>query len=174
MIRSALQRRASIGLAALALGLALGGCDDLRKMTGMDSGTPAANTVAPATNTAAGTGPSLSAPQSGSTANPLLAQQIAAAAQQLNANTPTRVDEITTLTAVRSSGTDIMYEMAVSQVLPPAQLDQLRMIAQNSNQTNLCANINAANLIRMGATMTHYYTDPNGTRFQTSVVSCPG
>ena len=173
MIGSALHGRARIGLAALALGLALGGCDDLRKMTGMDSPSPATNTVTPTTNTATGTGPSLSAPQTGSTANPQLAQQIAAAA-----SSSTRPPDARRRDHHAHRGPRQRHRHHVRNGGQPGDpagpVDLLRMTAQTSNQTNLCANINAANLIRMGATMSHHYTDPNGTRFQTSVVSCPG
>ncbi len=159
--------RTGIGIAALAFALA--GCDQLPGFGGdaNSSATPdSGNTAAVAAGDKPATGPV--------PADPALAAQIATAATELNQRTPMTVDPITTLTAVRSQGTEIIYEMAVSQDIPSAQMATIRQTAQTANQTNLCADANAGRLIRMGASMSHYYTDPSGDRFETHITACPG
>ncbi len=161
--------KAGIVVAAVALG----GCDQIRDLTGMpdDSAANTANTsVAVNTTTAVGDKPAATA----APADPALAGQIATAAVELNRRTPMTVDPITTLVGVRSQGTEIVYEMRVSQDIPSAQLATIQQTAQTGNQTNLCGDPNAGRLIRMGASMSHYYTDPTGDRFETHVTSCPG
>lgn len=171
MMRASFDRRLAIGAAVIAI--SLGGCDQLRDMTGMGpdtNGSATTNAAAPASNLASADG---SKPvDAAATANPELAGQIAQAAQAFQARVPMQVDQITTLTGVRSNGTEVIYEMAVSQAISPAQLEQVRTTAQNANQTNLCADPNAGRLIRMGASMTHQYTDTAGARFETRVTGC--
>jgi len=159
--------RTGIGIAALAFALA--GCDQLPGMGGDANSSAAANVSN--TATAAATGDKPVAPPT--PADPALAGQIATAAAELNQRTPMTVDPITTLTAVRSQGTEIIYEMAVSQDIPSAQMATIRQTAQAGNQANLCADANAGRLIRMGASMSHYYTDPSGDRFETHITACP-
>ena len=50
------------------------------------------------------------------------------------------VDPITTLVGVRSQGTEIVYEMRVSQDIPSAQLATIQQTAQASNRPNCAAN----------------------------------
>lgn len=158
------------GIAVAVLGLALAGCDQLREMSGAQDNTTSNTTAGNTTTTTSGDKPAV-APAA--PADPALAGQIATAATELNARTPMTVDQITTLTAVRSEGTEIVYEMTVSQDIPTAQMEAIRQNAQGANQTNLCRDPNAGRLIRMGASMHHYYTDPSGDRFETHVTSCP-
>ena len=139
--------RSLVPAALVAGGLLLAGCDALG--------------VGGSGNGSAGAG------------NPELAREIAAAATQLDAQAPMQVDDITTLTGVSSNGTEIVYDMAISQDVPTGQIDQLRQAAQSGNQTNLCADSRSGDLIRMGATMTHRYVDPSGDRFETRVSTCP-
>jgi len=170
MTRSAI--RTAIGIAALAV--ALGGCDQLREITGMseNGAAPAANSADSGNVALAGAGDKPMVPVT--PADPALASQIAAAATELNQRTPMTVDAITSLTGVRAQGTEIIYDMAVSQDLPSAQIETIRQTAQAANQTNLCRDPNASRLIRMGASMNHHYTDPTGDRFETRVATCPG
>lgn len=152
--------------------VALGGCDQLRDMAGMpdDSAANTATTnIVANTATALGDKPAATA----APADPALAGQIATAAAELNQRTPMTVDPITTLVGVRAQGTEIVYEMRVSQDIPSVQLATIQQTAQAANQTNLCSDPNAGRLLRMGASMSHYYTDPTGDRFETHVVSCP-
>jgi len=160
-----------IGIAALVL--ALGGCDQVRDLINMpdESASNAADTsiaVNVSTPTVGDKPVATAAP-----ADPALAGQIATAAAELNQRTPMTVDQITTLTGVRSQGTEIVYEMAISQDIPSAQMETIRQTAQAGNQANLCRDPNAGRLIRMGASMSHYYTDPSGDRFETHVTACP-
>lgn len=159
---------------AVIAAIALGGCDQIRDLTGMpdDSAANTSNTAIAvnASDVAAGDKPAATA---AAPADPALAGQIATAAVELNQRTPMTVDPITTLVGVRSQGTEIVYEMRVSQDIPTAQLAAIQQTAQAGNQSNLCRDPNAGRLIRMGASMSHYYTDPNGDRFETHVTSCP-
>lgn len=157
------------GIAVSVLGLALCGCDQLARMSGAQNNS-ASNMVQTNTAMASGDKPT-AAPATPS--DPVLASQIATAATELNARTPMTVDQITTLTGVRAEGTEIVYEMSVSQDIPTAQMEAIRQTAQTANQGNLCRDPNAGRLIRMGASMHHYYTDPSGDRFETHVTSCP-
>jgi len=182
MKSSALQTALVVAAAALALG----GCDQLESFGlggGNDSADTGANASADASASSSGTGGSgprlsesagtSSSSGSGAAANPLLEAQIAAAVSQLNSSTPVTVDAITTLTRVTSSGTEIVYEMAVSQNAPPGRLDAISSASQTGNQANLCRDPNASRLINMGASMRHVYTMPSGERWETRVSSCP-
>ncbi|HEV2867111.1 MAG TPA: hypothetical protein VGX37_11415 [Allosphingosinicella sp.] len=102
-----------------------------------------------------------------------LEYQIAAAIHQISPQLPMRVDDVTTLTAITHEGTNIIYAMAIDQDLPASEIENARSQMQVSNQTALCAQEMTLRLIRMGATMTHRYTDKSGDRFETRVASCP-
>jgi hypothetical protein len=105
--------------------------------------------------------------------DPAFVVEIAEAAALLDATTPMTVDPITTLTNVSSRGTEVIYDMAIDPVIPRDQLEALHFAAQAHNQRNLCADADAGNLIRMGASMRHRYSDDQGPLFETLITTCP-
>lgn len=164
-----------LGLTAsiAALALALGGCDQLKQMTGTDE---PANGTASSTNTATGS-PSLSAPgdtgaKPATGSNPALEAEMQQAAAQIRGQLPIRADQITTVTGIRAEGTEFVYDMAISQEIPTAQVDMVSRAAQVANQGNLCGNPQTSTFIRRGGSMRHIYTDTAGHRFETRVASC--
>jgi len=167
--------RTGLTISIAALALTLGGCDLLNEMTGKDGGS---NTVT-TTTTANTTAPSLSGPTTTSgapakptTSDPALAAEMQMAAQQIGSSLPRQVDPITTVVSVRAEGTEFVYDLTVSQAVPPAQIEMMRTNLQRINQANLCANPQVAQFIRRGGSMNHRYTDTANNRFETRVVSC--
>lgn len=161
------------GLAALALALSLAGCDEINRMTGAE---PPANTVT-TTTTNTTTGPTVSGPgavpaKPTGASDPALEAEMTAAAAQLSGQLPMQVDPITRVVGVRAEGTEFVYDLAVSQAIPAAQVELMRTTLQRTNQTNICANPAVATFIRRGGSMNHRYTDSAGNRFETRVVSC--
>ena len=105
--------------------------------------------------------------------DPAFIAEIAEAVAVLDATTPMTVDPITTLTNVSSRGTEVIYDMAIGPPIPRDQLEALHFAAQAHNQRGLCADPHAGNLIRMGASMRHRYSDDRGLLFETLVTTCP-
>ena len=160
------------GGAALALAVTLSACDDLDRAIGIDksgSNTTAAPTTTGNTLTPVAPGATPAKPAGGDAA---LAAEMQAAAAQLSGSLPIQVDQITRVVAIRAEGTEFVYDLTVSQALPPAQLDAARNIMQSTNQRNMCANPQVATFIRRGGSMNHRYVDSGGNRFETRVVSC--
>jgi len=104
---------------------------------------------------------------------PTLAELAAQAAEQLRAQLPQRVDEVTTLTNLTAEGTRFIYEMAISAPIPRDRLEAARSAIQAQNQTGLCANAESGAFIRRGGSMRHIYTEAGGARFETLVAACP-
>lgn len=162
-----------LGVAGLALALSLAGCDQIKQMTGMDQS--AGNTTAATTNT---TAPSLTTPGAGApakpvaAANPALAAQMTLAADQIRAQLPIRIDQITQVVGIRAEGTEFVYDVMISQPIPGGNIEQARATIQGMNQTSLCNNPDTRRLITMGGSLNHRYTDSAGNRFETRVVSC--
>ena len=102
-----------------------------------------------------------------------LEYKIAEATHQMQGQLPMRVDDVTTLTAVRHEGTNIIYEMSVDRELSADELQTATGQMQASNQSNMCGQPPTLELIRMGASLTHRYTDKAGHHFETRVSSCP-
>lgn len=102
-----------------------------------------------------------------------LEYQIAEATHQLERQLPMRVDDVTTLTGVRHEGTNIIYEMSIDRELAPEDLQSAPGQMQASNQNTICTQPATQQLIRMGASLTHRYTDKAGHHFETRVTSCP-
>lgn len=164
------------GIAALALAVALSGCDDLDRALGIEKSSTNTTTTTTSTTSNTLTPPAAlpgGTPAKPATADPALEAEMTAAATQLSATLPIQVDQITRVTAVRAEGTEFVYELQVTQAIPAAQAEQMRTILQRTNQTNICANPAVATFIRRGGSMNHRYTDTAGTRFETRVISCP-
>ncbi|HST37114.1 MAG TPA: hypothetical protein VLK25_10860 [Allosphingosinicella sp.] len=163
------------GLAAIALSFALTGCDQIKQMTGMDQ-SGGSNTSTASTNGAApslsGPGASSGAPGKPATSDPALAAEMSTAAAQISTSLPIQVDQITRVVAVRAEGTEFVYDLTISQAVPPAQIETIRETMQRTNQANMCGNPNVATFIRRGGSMNHRYVDSAGNRFETRVVSC--
>lgn len=115
----------------------------------------------------------VSAQVQGRGGDPAFIAEIAEAAAVLDATTPMTVDPITTLTNVISRGTEVIYDMAIDPAIPRDRLEALHFAAQAHNQRNLCADTDAGNLIRMGASMRHRYSDRQGLLFETLITTCP-
>jgi hypothetical protein len=102
------------------------------------------------------------------------AAEVAAAVDELRAELPMRVDDLTTLTRIRAEGTRFVYEMTVSRDIPADQVENARQVLQRQNQANLCSNADTRPFLDAGGSMRHVYTDPNGDRFETLVTACAG
>ena len=63
--------------------------------------------------------------------------------------------------------------MTITRELSPEELQTAQSQMQASNQHNMCTQPPTRDLIRMGASLTHRYTDPGGHHFETRVSSCP-
>jgi len=102
-----------------------------------------------------------------------LEYKIAEATHQMQGQLPMRVDDVTTLTGVRHEGTNIIYEMSVDRELSADELQAAPGQMQANNQRNMCGQPPTLELIRMGASLTHRYTDKAGHHFETRVSACP-
>ena len=93
--------------------------------------------------------------------------------RQLQAQLPSRVDDVTTAVGVRADGTAFVYDMLVSDAVPAEAFRSARDAAQAANQTNLCAQELIATFVRRGGSMRHVYRNSAGDRFETRLTSCP-
>jgi hypothetical protein len=166
----------TLGIAALAL--ALGGCDQVKQLTGLDqSGTNTAtgntSAAAPTLTAPAAAPPGATPAKPAGTTDPALEAEMTAAAAQISGQLPIQVDAITRVVAVRAEGSEFVYDLQVTRAVPAAQVAQMREVLQRTNQTNICNNQSVATFIARGGSMNHRYTDAAGNRFETRVVSCP-
>lgn len=106
------------------------------------------------------------------TNNPALAREMTQAADQLRSDLPIQVDEITRVVGIRAEGTEFVYDLEITEAIPPDQIETARTVMQNQNQTNMCANPDVNTFIGRGGSMNHRYVDTAGKRFQTRVVRC--
>ena len=97
------------------------------------------------------------------------AEQAAAA---LREKLPMRADDVTTAVAIRADGAEFVYDMQLSEVIPPDQLEARQRLIQERNQAGLCQGQGGA-FVRRGCSYRHVYTDPEGHRFETRVARCP-
>lgn len=95
------------------------------------------------------------------------------AAAQLSTSLPIRVDEMTNVIGIRAEGTEFVYDLEITEAIPPEQIEMVRVGMQNQNQTNMCANPSVRTFIGRGGSMNHRYVETAGKRFQTRVVRCP-
>lgn len=160
-------RRTPILLAAAAA-LALAACNN----------NPAANnmTAAPATpGIPAPAGPAPGMPSEPTAtvapANPQIAAQIEREVQQIQAQLPIRIDQVTNIVAVTAEGTEVVYSLRVAAPIPNPE--QAQQAAQAHAQTNVCASPPAAAMVRQGVSMRYDYTDSAGTAFSSRVTTCP-
>jgi hypothetical protein len=113
------------------------------------------------------------APPAGRRSNPQLAQQIAEAARQVNANGPVVIDELTTMTAAQSRGNRIRYRYELSRELSPDQANSFRDFASRTNQQTICNRDETRRLIDMGGEIEYVYYGPGDTfLFSTPIVRC--
>jgi hypothetical protein len=161
----------SVGLALIGLAaVGLAGCNKGGNANANRG--PFSNSAplpAPPPNTGFAPAPNPGQPQVSSSE---LTAAMAIAAAQLNQSTPIRVDPETTVTHVRAEGTNIIYEVMISRDIPTAQIETMRQTMQSLNQATLCRQPQTAQMIGMGASMTHEFTDASGDRFQTRLSSC--
>jgi hypothetical protein len=101
-----------------------------------------------------------------------LAAQAAAAAEAMQDQLPMRADEVTTAVAIRAVGTEFVYDMQLSEVVPADRLEERQALIQGRNEVRMCEG-DAGAFIRRGGSMRHIYTDPQGHVFETRVARCP-
>ena len=178
MKRSLSVAPARAGLAAIAIALALAGCDRSGKQDNASANASSNTTTTAAGNTSAGAAPTLSAntgtpPKPANVhGNPALAAEMQQAAQVLSASLPIRIDPMTQVTALRTDGTEFVYEVNFSQAIPGERVEDIRRMAQTQNQSSLCANPQVASFIRRGGSMNHRFSDTGGFKFETRVTTC--
>jgi len=112
--------------------------------------------------------PALSQPQRGGD----LAAEAAAAAEALQDQLPMRADDVTTAISVRAIGTEFVYDMQLSEVVPVDRLEERQQLIQGRNEIRMCEG-EAGAFIRRGGSMRHIYTDRGGHVFETRVARCP-
>jgi hypothetical protein len=101
-----------------------------------------------------------------------LAAEAAAAAEELQDQLPLRADDVTTAVSVRAVGTEFVYDMQLSEVVPADRLEERQALIQGRNEVRMCEG-EAGAFIRRGGSMRHVYTDPRGHVFETRVARCP-
>jgi hypothetical protein len=101
-----------------------------------------------------------------------LESELQAAARDAQPGLPIKLDDLTQITEIRVEGTELVSTLQVSVPFPdtPANLQQRE---QGSISARICANPDAADLIRDGGTVRYDYRDPTGQSFSVRVTACP-
>ncbi len=106
-------------------------------------------------------------------ANPALAAQLQAAARQVNAGGPVRIDELTTMASASAQGNRIRYRYQVSRTLSSDQVASFRQFASTQNPQTICGRDITRQLIEMGGEIEYAYFGPgNAFLFSTPIVDC--
>ncbi len=101
-----------------------------------------------------------------------LAVNLRAAADQIRAQAPIKVDAMTTLNGAASIGDTIIYTMTLAQDVPTAQLPVAQAWAQRTVTKRACADPEVRKLIDEGGKMRWIYTDVTGDQFTANLGKC--
>ena len=161
------------GAAALALVFTLSACDDLDQALGIDkSGSNTTTTTSTTTNTTTTAAVPGTPPAKPATSDPALEAEIQAGVAQARSTLPIRIDQVTQVVDIRADGTELVYDVSISQPIPGGSIATAQATFQRMNQAALCANPQLRTLIARGGSLNHRYSDTGGNRFETRVVSC--
>ncbi|HZF95731.1 MAG TPA: hypothetical protein VEZ20_12775 [Allosphingosinicella sp.] len=95
---------------------------------------------------------------------------VEAAAKQLHAEGPVRIDASTRRTAVSAEGNRLVYHMEIASTVGAAEIAAIRA----RDAASLCGAVDPSRLIALGGTIELRYAAAGGTRFGSVVASCPG
>jgi hypothetical protein len=96
---------------------------------------------------------------------------VADAARELGQGLP-RVAEMSSITAIRAEGAQLVYEMTLDPWLTPELLQSFRIRAEQSERLRLCNDTNTRGLIERGAAVVSRFSHTGGTNFETRIASC--
>ncbi|MEQ9661536.1 MAG: hypothetical protein RLN87_03210 [Parasphingopyxis sp.] len=102
--------------------------------------------------------------------DPDLAALLDNAAEQINAEAPIRIDEITTLTRARARGRRIRYRYDVAQEVPADRLEANRARMTETTRRDVCSNATDREIIEAGAEVEFAYYGPDGDHYFSTVV----
>lgn len=102
-----------------------------------------------------------------------LPRQIEAGIAEARRQLPLRVDDMTTMTAINASGTQIVYEMRIDGDIPTAGIALARAEQQRYVERAACERAATRGMIDAGATLAYRYTDSSGDGFEAHASSCP-
>ncbi|HEX8528042.1 hypothetical protein [Allosphingosinicella sp.] len=103
---------------------------------------------------------------------PSLQSEIESGVAQVQAQLPIRLDDLTTVTGVSSTGTRILFSGRISEDIPTAEIPAAQADAQQAVRQILCDNPDNRALIGRGAIMAYRIVDPSGDRIELEVGSC--
>ena len=95
---------------------------------------------------------------------------VAAAAKQLQAEGPVRIDASTRRIAVSAERNRLVYRMEVARTVGAAEIAAIRA----RDAAALCGAVDPSRLIALGGAIELRYVAADGTRFGSVVASCPG
>lgn len=103
----------------------------------------------------------------------LLAERLAEAARQINAEAPIAIDAMTSLTAAESSANRITYRYEVSRQLSAPQVARFRELAGSDTRRAICAREETRALIDDGGEIEYAYFGPSDAYlFSTTITDC--
>lgn len=101
-----------------------------------------------------------------------LPSQIAAGVAEARRQLPHRVDDVTTMTGISSSGTRILYDMRLDLDIAAADIPSARLDQQAYLERAACETRETRRMLDAGATLAYRYTDRDGDQFEAQVGSC--
>ena len=102
-----------------------------------------------------------------------LAANLRAAAKQIRAQAPIKVDPITSLIGAGAIGDTIIYTMSLSVDIPTSQIAATQARLQALDTNRICGEAETRKLIDAGGKMRWIYTDTSGDQLQANVAKCP-
>jgi hypothetical protein len=95
---------------------------------------------------------------------------VEAAAKQLAAEGPVRIDASTRRVAVSAEGSRLVYHMEIARTVGATEIAAIRA----RDAAALCGAVDPSRLIALGGSIELRYAAADGTRFGSVVASCPG